>query len=145
MQKYMYLQKNRFGRRLDFYMVIEEGISSCLIPKLVLQPILENSIEHGYYDGLASLKVTVEAKRKDNRLVLTLWDNGKGISPEQLSEINQWLSLYEVSVNMSEHIGIRNVFMRLLLIFGRNVSIRCESDLYEGTKTILDIPVIKEE
>lgn len=144
-QKYMYLQKNRFGRRLDFYMVIEEGISSCLIPKLVLQPILENSIEHGYYDGLASLKVTVEAKRKDNRLVLTLWDNGKGISPEQLSEINQWLSLYEVSVNMSEHIGIRNVFMRLLLIFGRNVSIRCESDLYEGTKTILDIPVIKEE
>ncbi len=46
---------------------------------------------------------------------------------------------------MSEHIGIRNVFMRLLLIFGRNVSIRCESDLYEGTKTILDIPVIKEE
>ena len=102
-------------------------------------------VEHGYYDGLASLKVTVEAKRKDNRLVLTLWDNGKGISPEQLSEINQWLSLYEVSVNMSEHIGIRNVFMRLLLIFGRNVSIRCESDLYEGTKTILDIPVIKEE
>ena len=89
----MYLQKNRFGRRLDFYMVIEEGISSCLITKLVLQPILENSIEHGYYDGLASLKVTVEAKRKDNRLVLTLWDNGKGISPEQLSEINQWLSL----------------------------------------------------
>ena len=63
-QKYMYLQKNRFDRRLDFYMVIEEGISSCLIPKLVLQPILENSIEHGYYDGLASLKVTVEAKRQ---------------------------------------------------------------------------------
>ena len=52
----------------------------------------------------------MERKEKTNRLVLTLWDNGKGISPEQLSEINQWLSLYEVSVNMSEHIGIQNGF-----------------------------------
>ena len=83
LQSYCMLQNERFNDRIKLHVKIEEELLGCLVPKLLLQPVLENSFHHGLVnkagDWLLEVKGTLEEEQEGNTLILKVMDNGNGI------------------------------------------------------------------
>ena len=88
---YMLIQRYRFGNRFSMEVIIDEEDEeayNCLIPRLIIQPIVENAIFHGLEERLEGGRVTIEVIVTEKTLIITVSDNGKGISREQLNKLN---------------------------------------------------------
>ncbi|MDT3428657.1 two-component system sensor histidine kinase YesM [Paenibacillus forsythiae] len=139
-ENYTALQRERFGEenlRLD--VDIEERASGIFVPKMILQPLVENIFKHGFRDGIKDGVISITG-RLDNegRLVITVRDNGKGIPDGRLKEIRECLKRTEHSGE--EGIGLRNVLARLRL----QISERSELLLRggeDGAEVVMIIPL----
>ncbi len=134
-KNYLEIMKVRFQERFNYTIKLDEKCKNIYIPKLIFQPIIENSIKHNYIkkDKL-SIWVTVEVVNND--LVIEIEDDGEGINEKDLNNIN--LS-FETN-NQTTHIGLNNVYRRLKLkyhIFDFKIYSRKEI----GTKIILTLPI----
>ena len=114
------------------------------VPKLILQPIVENVIKHALDNLDRDKLVGISARKKDNNLELTIFDNGKGMSEEKLHEICDKLQTNE-SQDEFESIGIQNVNQRLLLLFGDEYGLQIRSIENMGTAVKVCIPVMSKE
>ncbi len=119
-QQYLYIQKERYGERLTYTFDIPEALQDCMVPKIVLQPIVENSIYHGIkpMDGIGH--IAVSARQQGELLLLTVEDNGVGFDPDT-----------------PRGVGLRNVDQRLKLYFGEDAGITLRSAPGEGTTVVL--------
>lgn len=133
----MYLEiiKVRFQERFDYSIEVEEGVKGCLIPKLLIQPLIENSIKYGFGDR-EHLTVSVRVFAEAGRLVLLCRDDGVGIGTELLEKLKHNLTL---SKNESAHLGLYNVHRRIQLIYGEEYGIRLES--YKGVSIAVCLPL----
>lgn len=139
-ERYLFLQKNRFEERLNFETKIDHSAAKALMPKLIFQPIVENSIEHGFTDRQQTMHIQIQAYVENDKVILEIEDDGRGMERARLEEIQEWLSNEGDLTALSEHIGIRNVFMRLRLIWGVDVSVAVSSKQGEGTKFVISFP-----
>lgn len=139
-ERYLFLQKNRFEERLNFETKIDHSAAKALMPKLIFQPIVENSIEHGFTDRQKTMHIQIQAYVENDKVILEIEDDGRGMERARLEEIQEWLSNEGDLTALSEHIGIRNVFMRLRLIWGVDVSVAVSSKQGEGTKFVISFP-----
>jgi two-component system, sensor histidine kinase YesM len=116
---YLMIQDERFGNRINLEINMEPPIYQYLIPKLILQPLIENSLEHGLANKSGEWRIILEGElTADGDLQLTLEDNGVGIEPERLVQIQENLrSEAEKSLKSSSHIGLCNVNSRIKLKF----------------------------
>ncbi|MEF9941934.1 MAG: histidine kinase [Lachnospiraceae bacterium] len=153
-ENYYIIQQYRFGERLSLSVEYSEeeeiDVLQCKLPKLTLQPIVENSIYHGIERkiGKGNLKIKIEVTKK--RLIITISDDGLGMAPERLQEINNKLhnlSMDYVSENSEAKGGIAivNVNSRIKLLFGEEYGICIYSVLNLGTDVEITLPVIVEE
>lgn len=133
---YLSILKIRFNKRFAFETDIEEGIEDCLIPKLMIQPLIENSVKYGFVDR-DSLHVAVKAYAEDERLIFICRDDGNGMGEEQLEEIRSNLAQ---PVNVSSHMGIYNVHRRIRLMYHEDHGVRIDSKKGEGTTLTLVLP-----
>lgn len=90
-QDYLTIQKFRFGNKFDYNISIRDECKNCTIPKLIIQPIVENSIKYGFQDK-DYLLINVNSYIKKNNLIIDIIDNGEGISREELFEIERILN-----------------------------------------------------
>lgn len=134
---YMSIQKERYDFPIDFQCDIPENASSVLLPKLILQPLVENSLFHGLAPNDGGI-IRVKARLGENRLWVIIWDNGIGISKEQLPELEERL---RPSARGYSRIGIANVNTRLILSYGASSHLVIESSPEEGTSFSFSIPV----
>lgn len=134
---YMDIQKERYDFPIDFQCDIPENASSVLLPKLILQPLVENSLFHGLAPNDGGI-IRVKARLGENRLWVIVWDNGVGISKEQLPELEERL---RPSARGYSRIGIANVNTRLILSYGASSHLVIESSPEEGTSFSFSIPV----
>lgn len=132
---YFKIMKVRFMERFDFSVTIGNDVKNKRIPKLLMQPVIENAFKYGFGDR-EHLTVNVSVFRRNNRLVLKCMDDGIGISREQLEKIRQKLALPE---NMSPHMGLYNVHRRIILIYGETYGMQVESD--NGVTVTLTLPL----
>lgn len=139
LKKYIYLQKIRFNNSFVLKLDVNEGILGCRIHKLLLQPLVENSIIHGFkgYDAGGELIVTIKSYQ-DNYLIITVKDNGTGISEEKLNEILKYI--YS-SKNEGRNIGIKNVYDRIKIYYGEAARFDMESKEGKGTSITLILPL----
>ena len=86
------MQKNAKKNCLHYEFQIPDELLDCQIPKLLLQPIIENSIRHGSRPGKV-LELSVEARQEGEDLVFVIRDNGAGIAPDRLAALNESFSL----------------------------------------------------
>lgn len=138
---YFHIQKFRFEERLDMNIVFhehEELIRQTLIPKLTLQPIVENAILHGVEPQLSSGLVTLRFFLYSQRLVIVVSDTGVGILPCQLRRINTLLACSEPPA--SEGVGIYNVNTRIKLLLGQNYGLHINSVVNQGTDVEIHLP-----
>ncbi len=138
LDSFIYLMKIRYSNGFDVAYHVDKACLDLRMPRLVLQPIVENSIVHGFRDtgeDIGHLQISVH--RDEKFLYLEVEDDGSGMTEE---EIRRVLSSGENEEKSGGHIGISNVSTRLRLRYGGLFSMKMESRPGEYTKTILRIP-----
>lgn len=150
-KNYFLIQQYRFGERLNFLIRYDEqdGVLDFRLPKLTLQPIIENAIYHGIECkvGVANIDVNIETTK--SRLIINVIDDGRGIDENTLNALNKTLNTsdtYEVKSATQSKGGIAlvNVNNRIKLLFGENYGIRISSTINIGTDVEITLPLITE-
>ncbi|HEX4772592.1 MAG TPA: histidine kinase [Bryobacteraceae bacterium] len=130
---YLAIEMVRFGDKLRFEKEIEEAALDRLLPSMILQPIVENSIKHGLANKVEGGTVKLRAWLEGSRLNVVIEDNGAGIEDSKLDTI------YE------RGIGISNVNERLRVLYGSRFRMQVTSQLDRGTATHIDVPELEGE
>lgn len=138
-QSYMNIQKVRYKNAVSVTFDMAPEITSCCIVKLVLQPILENSIKYAIHDMEEGGVIKVSGSLKDGTIVISVADNGIGMSEEEVSAI---LTEKSQDKKHGSGVGLVNVNRRLQLFFGKRYGVKVESRLDEGTAVFITIPAV---
>lgn len=147
-RSYLTIQDERFANRISLELGIPEELMDYLIPKLILQPLLENSLEHGLSDKAGEWKILLEGcLAPEGDLILTLEDNGVGMTPDRLEQVRESLREgTEMSIKANAHIGLCNVNSRIRLKFMEDqYGITINSSYGEGTVVRVRIKAVRRE
>lgn len=140
LEDYSYILSQRFGSlSLDYE--IESGIENCQILKFILQPLVENSVFHGFADGFKEdsfIRISFKTVESDS-IEIVVRDNGCGISEEVVANI-----LKIPAAKSENHIGLMNVYTKLLLYYEDRASLKINSKVGEGTEIQIIVPRIQE-
>lgn len=142
LEQYLYLQEICMEGKLSFDISLDDEIVSWPFRKMLLQPFVENSIIHGIKPrGGRGFILVSASKLKEGWIVITISDNGQGMTEEEKKEIQEKLDHPEGK--REGGIGLSNVANRIYHFFGREAQIRVESEPDQGTKFILTLPYPK--
>lgn len=139
--RYLQIQRMRFSNRLEYTIDIDACLKKEKIPKLIVQPFVENAIVHGFENVGTSCKIIVTGKKEDNMIHFEIEDTGIGMSQSQIDAI--WDGESESKDYARQRIGryaIKNIKERLELKYQEKFTLRIESSVGKGTKVILCIP-----
>lgn len=136
-KNYLFIQKYRFRNKFDYGIHVDEAALDCIVPKLIVQPIIENAIMHGFANR-QSLTVQIKAVITEDTLVVIIHDDGEGMEPKVLQKIRHIL---DGNINNSSHIGLYNVHRRVQLIYGEKYGVNLSSEHHGGTVVKITLPV----
>ena len=165
--RYISLQLMRFKLPLQTEWQIEPEAAQCKIPKMILQPLIENSFTHGRILMVPEGRIEVRAELREGSLVLIVSDNGLGSDAERIRQLNQELSTLRSSIlerknrngtpmphqhtvaeeayGTGNNIGLNNVYSRLLLNYGTCCNMYCSLEAPTGFCVLLSLPAEKED
>jgi len=127
----------RFNQLLTYTIDIADDLLDCHVPKLIIQPIVENSIMHGA-QNVEHININITGRKVENDVEFIVQDNGVGISPEHLHVIRDQLSDENTQ---PECIGLYNAHRVLKLLYGEAYGLDIESELGKGTKITIKMPL----
>lgn len=148
LENYISIQNFRFENRFDMNYSIPPNLLNYKILKLTLQPLIENSIKHGLEMKLGKGTIRIEMMELDNNIKIQISDDGLGIPPKRLDELNRALASdkYKLETETDRTrtgIGVMNVSSRIKLYFGEQYGLRFRSAL-TGTTVEITLPAVKE-
>lgn len=165
--RYISLQLMRFKLPLQTEWQVEPEAAQCKIPKMILQPLIENSFTHGRILMVPEGRIEVRAELREGSLVLIVSDNGLGSDAERIRQLNQELSTLRSSIlerknrngtpmphqhavaeeayGTGNNIGLNNVYSRLLLNYGTCCNMYCSLEAPTGFCVLLSLPAEKED
>lgn len=131
LKKYIYIMQNRFEDKFSVFYEIDEDVEFYKVPKLFLQPFVENSIIHGFsmIDSGGSLKIT--GRLEGEMVYFSVEDNGRGMDNKRIKEVME---------TNTDNIGIRNVNNRIKLIYGDKYGVTIQSEINRGTRITINLP-----
>ncbi|HEX2927798.1 MAG TPA: histidine kinase, partial [Ruminiclostridium sp.] len=127
-ENYMTIQEMRYKEKMESYIDIPEEFNEVRIPKMTLQPLVENAIYHGLRGREAKGFIKITALRDGDDIIIKTIDNGAGMTPEQICRLNQTLEDNDSSVGY----GVRNVHQRIKLFLGSPYGLYYQSNEYGG-------------
>jgi len=133
-EDYLELQNIRYGEMFSYRISVAEELMEVRVPKLTLQPLVENAIYHGLKYRENKGHICVEAVLADDKVSIKVMDNGIGIREDKLKDIKTFTEKAE------NHFGLYSVNHRLLLYYGTKAGIQIESKYEEGTCITIEIP-----
>ncbi len=143
-KSYLQIQQQRFGDQFEFFIEVKDGqIYDYYLPKLLLQPLVENAIYHGVLESEKKGLIIIKAYFKDDNLIIEIIDNGSGIDKERLRDINNILEQGEMMKDENKYFGLKNVNMRIKYKFGFEYGLEIESKPGDKTVSRLKIGIIK--
>ncbi len=125
-EAYLYIISRRFGEKLSITKEIDENCLQVMVPRLIVQPILENAIEHGV-NFAGKGKIRIRISREEDRLFIEVMNNGK-LTDKDREKIAQLLGEKDVRETRSVSLGIQNVNKRLKLLYGGDCGLTIKSD-----------------
>lgn len=138
LDSYVYLMRIRYADSFEVSYDIAEDCLDYMLPRLLLQPVVENSITHGFAEMEEELgQIDVTARRKGEMLCLIVRDNGCGMSQEQIEQI---LHGHAQTVDDNTSIGLKNVLARIRLNFGGKAQMEITSEPQKYTQTVIRLP-----
>ncbi len=151
-EKYILIMKKRFEDKLEFRKAFDKAAMNVKVPKLMIQPLIENAVYHGVESSRKKGIIYIRIYIKDENVVIEVIDNGSGIAEEDLKDLNQKLKKstqhYFTDTNENEKsksIGLENVSYRIKLLFGEEYGLEAFSRKGFFTKVRVVIPNIKNE
>ncbi len=147
LDSYLAIQNQRFGSRIKVVCDIAPEWLTVLIPKLILQPMVENSLEHGLSEKPGVWEITLSARAAgESDMLLSVSDNGLGMAPDRLAYIREELAKgADNAIASSAHIGLNNVNSRIRLKYGAPYGVSVESEPGQGTNVTILLPASREE
>ena len=141
---YIAIQNYCYKKKINCIIDINPDIMNYIIIKLTFQPIVENSVIHGFknYQDNGEIKISAIGDAGNGTIIITIEDNGMGIMEDRVRKLNESLQS-DKSDDLNKPFGINNVNERLKNIFGNNYGLRIESEFGLYTKVIITIPKIK--
>ena len=141
-KQYLYIEKLRHMEYFDYEIECEKDAKQYVIPKLILQPIIENAIVHGTTSDGRMCFVSLSVKNEVDTVVITVKDDGNGIEPEKLRQLNA--DLEEGCGEEKGSFGLFSINRRVRLLYGTEYGIFLESEPEKGTSVILRIPKLEQ-
>ena len=139
-ESYLSIMTIRYSQRLTYNLILKESLLQIKIPKLIIQPMIENALKYGF--GLReNLHVIIEVDSDDEFLILTCTDNGQGMDRENLESVQKQLN---VEQDHRAHYGLYNIHRRLQLRYGNKAGVEIKSEWSQGTRLKIRIPLIDE-
>lgn len=138
LKNYIYVMDMRMHDNIQYTFDVDEMTLKSKLPRLSLQPIVENAINHGLRNKRGKKKIGIQIKREQMDLVICIEDNGIGLDT---SAINESLRKKELDfVEKGNSIGLHNINARLKMLYGNQYGMHLESMLGEGTKVFMILP-----
>ncbi|MGO4544806.1 sensor histidine kinase [Paenibacillus sp. 2TAB23] len=132
---YVTIQKYRFEERLDFQVNVSDTLLHCSIPKLSLQPLVENAINYGLEQMIDTCSIRIAAYAEDNWLFITVEDNGPGMEEAFVAQL-----LSGQVQTKGSGLGLKNIEDRIKLLYGEAYGLMVESEPNGGTRVKIMLP-----
>jgi two-component system sensor histidine kinase YesM len=136
MKNYLNIQMALFSQDLDYEIDIPDELAQCQIARFLIQPLVENVFVHAFKNKIGLKRLQIRAFQMDNKLSITIIDNGSGMTDQQLEH------LLHDEEHQLEHLGIRMVQRRIELTYGESYGLQIASSVSEGTQLMLQLPYI---
>lgn len=136
---YLYIQKIRYKDKLNYVIHVDESLYAIEVPKLILQPLVENAIYHGVKAKRGGT-ITITGVPEGENLVFTVQDNGAGMPQEKVEELNRRMSERSV-LDEQKSFGLFYIRERIQLCYGKGYGVHVESTLGEGTRVTITLPL----
>lgn len=146
LKNYFYIQENRYATRFEMIVEVEDGILDWYLPKIMIQPLVENAFYHALEMKQGKGKLSVIVQKQLNHVIVQVIDDGLGISKERLQQLMLQLqnSLSYTAIS-KKSIGLANVYARMQLYFGNDYRMEIKSEQGTGTEITLMLPIIQSE
>ena len=129
-EDYVYIQQVRCKNSANLKFELDEELQTCMILKMLLQPIVENAMLHGFAERSVGNQILIRGKFKEDRILIEICDNGKGFHYSRMDKLTG--------------VGLHNIQNRLRLNYGEDYKLTIQSEVDAGTCVSVEIPVIKE-
>lgn len=156
-QSYLTIQKTRYKDKLNYTLDVEDDVQPLYVLKLLLQPIVENAIYHGIKERRGPGHIAITAKTEDGSLLLSVSDDGKGMTPSKLASLRQAIAGSIISEQadgmdaegnsketQGQGYGVQNVQARIQLTFGERYGLLIDSEEGVGTTVTIVHPMLKD-
>ncbi|MFK9091002.1 sensor histidine kinase [Bacillus salipaludis] len=144
---YLSLQKQRFDEQLDFHLNVEKAVEEILVPKMILQPIVENCFKHGFDQQVEKAVIHINASLNcEDIICISVLDNGIGVTDEQLESIHQ--ELFQggtLEGTQRESIGLKNIYDRLQIYYGTEAAMSVHGVKEGGFTVTIQIPRVMQK
>ncbi|MBT9779243.1 HAMP domain-containing protein [Clostridium sp. MCC353] len=138
-QDYLLIQKIRYQDKISAVIDVDDRLNDLVIPKLILEPIVENAVVHGLEGKVGTGLILVRGELSEDTVIFTIKDNGIGITQKRLEEI--WIS-HSKSNSTHTGLGFLNVHSRIQYIYGTDYGLDIKSQPNSGTTVTIQIPYI---
>ena len=137
LESYIEIIEARFSKRIKINLEIDSGLSHVLIPPSTIQPIVENAIEHGLNKVVQNGIVSIIIKRIDDLIQISIIDNGKGFTEEEINE----LAKHRKRETHVGGVGLYNVNQRLISLLGEKYKLQFRNVKNNGAEVFFFIPI----
>ncbi|WP_078552899.1 sensor histidine kinase [Bacillus alkalicellulosilyticus] len=142
---YLLLQKQRFGDDFEFTIKVDPQALQIKVPKMIMQPIIENYFKHGFDSREGVGNLVIECTISEPFVIMTIRDNGLGVSEERLKEIQRHFYAKHNRGREDTNIGLKNVFVRLKLYYSNQATLRLNNLEGGGFEVMMKLPIHLEE
>ena len=154
LNSYIKIQNYRYGNQYSIEDAIPQELHRCMLLRFILQPVIENAVLHAFADRQGQGHIRVSAEIKEQTLMIAVEDDGKGIDPQMLAELNR-LQRQETNGQAATEqacedgargfnkIGVRNVDEQIKIRYGKAYGLRYESDGTHGTRVLYRLPLLE--
>lgn len=138
-EDYFKILNIRYGDKFDYDIEVDTEVMNCRILKFLIQPLIENSVKHGIEKSDRQGYIELSCKRIGDEIAIVVRDNGAGMSEEKLQEVIESIRNDNLG---DEHIGIRNIYKRMMLFYQNRGTIDFYSKENEVTQVLLKVPFL---
>lgn len=133
-RSYLEIQKRRYIEYISYETSLDKKTENAIVPKLILQPLVENAIYHGLKESKRKGLVRVSSKMKENTVELSVYDSGKGMNSQKQQDL--------IAGEEKESFGLTSVKRRLELLYGEQYGLRISSEIGVFTEVLVTLPFV---
>ena len=143
LKNYCYVMSVRMQDNIEYIYDIDENLLKEKIPRISIQPLVENALNHGLRNKRGEKKVQIQIKRREENVVISVRDNGMGMDAAKINENLQKNEMIQTEKGNS--VGLYNINARIKILYGDQYGIHVESVQGEGSSVFIVLPAEKKE